>query len=236
MKRTLPIGVHLATAISAGAFAVSVGLALIVSPWFVILAASAAFLPDLLRLSGALRDADEFQMEASGRASRLALVIGSFYMAVLYATTATGTVALESQREAWMIGFTMVLTARYIAYAMMFWDARRAAPMVFAVFGVFWLVFVVLSEWGDWGGLAIQALAVVGPFAAATILVRRFPRAVGIASVCLAVAACIFFGLHRVFLGDLSALTVFVLIPVPLATVGIGLIGGFRVNTEVEDD
>jgi hypothetical protein len=236
MRRGIPWGMNTATMISAGVFVASVVCALVASPFFAIGAAFAAFLPDVLRLLDVLRDIDEFQAEASGRASRLALVSGSFYMATVFALTATGAVEAEAHRDAWLIGLTLVLTVRYVAYAMMFWNARRGAPKVLIAFGLFWLVFVVLSEWGSWIPLAIEAAAVVGPFAAGAALVVRFPKSVGAGSVLLAIGAFVFFGMYRLFVGDLTALVVFILIPMPLASVGIGLLCRSEQKKETEDE
>ena len=236
MRHGIRWGMNTATAISAGVFVASVVGALVVSPFFAIGAAFAAFLPDLLRLLGVLQDTDEFQAEASGRASRLALVTGSFYMATLFDLTSAGVVEADAHRDAWLIGLTVVLTVRYVAYAMTFWNASRAAPKVLITFGLFWLTFVVLSEWGSWIPLAIEAAAVVGPFAAGAALVGRFPRSVGAGAILLAVGAFVFFGMYRLFLGDLTALIVFILIPMPLVSVGIGLLRRAERRKEEEDE
>jgi hypothetical protein len=227
---------HTATLISAVLFTGSIVVALVVSPFFGIAAAIAAFLPDLLRLLGALRDVDEFQQEASGRAARLALVVGGCYMALMYAFTAQGAVDVASQKDAWLIAFTVVVAIRYIAYMAMFWNPITAAPRVFLAFGAFWAAFVVLSEWGAWGAMGIEAVAVVGPFVAGAALARRLPRTVGVAAIVLAVAAFIFFGLHRVFLGDLGAFVVLILIPAPLVAVGVGLLRKRREDVDAKDE
>jgi hypothetical protein len=218
------LSTHGITAVSAVVFVASVILATTVSPYFAILGAVAAFLADLLRLFGVLKDADEFQHEAAGRASRLAIIVAVFLMALMYALYASGAVDAVYAQDAWIVAFAIVLATRYVAYAMMFWDPRTAAPKVFVAFGTFWLVFVVLSNWADWVGMLIQASVVVAPFAVLVLLVGRFPRVVGAASVLAAVAAFLFFDLRQLLLGNIGSLVVFALIPAPLLAIGVGLL------------
>jgi hypothetical protein len=199
-------------------------LTFLVSPFFIILAAIAAFTPDLLRLLGVVSDVDEFQQEAAGKASRLAMIVTAIFIGCFYAFTATGIVDSRMQRDAWLLSFTLLVATRYIAYAAMYWDAQRGAPRIFLAFGAFWALFVIFSEWGKWIALVMEGLVVVVPFIAAALLVRRFPRSIGGVSIAGAVAAFVFFDLFQLFLGDLGSLVVFALISMPLLVTGIGLL------------
>jgi hypothetical protein len=215
---------HGVSTISTLLFVAGAVLAAVASSLFIILAAAAVFLPDLLRVVGVLRDVDELHETASAVAARIALSVGLLYSAALFALTDLGLVPTDQQRDAWLTAFILAVTVRYIAYLIVYWDVWSAAPRVFLVFGSFWLCFVVLSSWGEWITLVIETAVVVGPFVLCSLLVRRYPRTIGAVAVVAAVAAFLFFGLHRVFFGDLGALIVFVLIVLPLSAVGIGLL------------
>jgi hypothetical protein len=222
------------TVIAGVVFVAGLVLTFTVSPFFILLAASGAFLPDLFRLLDLSADADEFQEQAAGRASRVALVVSAGFVGLMYALTAAGRIEPEMQKDAWLISFTTLVTARYIAYATMYWDPYRAAPRVFLSFGAFWLAFVTFSEWGRWGSLLIEAAVVVGPFVLASIFVARFPRIIGALSIGLSVAAFFFFDLYRLFLGDMGSFIVFVLISTPLLVTGIGLVSARKENQSAE--
>jgi hypothetical protein len=224
---------HVATLVSGLGFIVGIALAIILTPYFALFAAVAAFLPDLLRLAGYLRDIDEFQAEVAGNAARAAVAVAAVYLALMYAAADTLLQDPESQQSAWLIAFALILATRYLVYVVSYWNPRLAALRVLFAFGGFWAAFIALSEWGSWTAMAIEALVVVVPFAVAGLLARRFPRVVGWGCLALAVGAIVFFNLHRMLQGDLGAFTVFVLIPVPLATIGAGLI---RHGREVSDE
>lgn len=210
--------------ISAVFFTTGLILATVIYPVFIILSAVAAFLPDLLRAVGALRDADELHEASSNVAARIALTVGTLYSAALFVLSDLGRIPLEQQREAWLTAFILIVTVRYIAYAIMYWDIRAAAPRICMVFGLFWASFSLLSCWGDWISLLMQAGLTAAPFFLLMLLVRRHPRTTGALALCAAVAAFLFFNQYRLFWGKLESLIVFILITLPLLSLGIGLL------------
>jgi len=210
--------------ISAASFITGLFLATVMHPFFIILSAIAAFLPDLLRAIGVLRDVDELYEVSSNIAARITLVAGTVYIATLFALTDLEHVPPDQQRDAWLTAFILIFAVRYIAYAIMYWDVRAAAPRICLIFGLFWASFSVLSCWGDWISLLMQAGLTAVPFFLLMFMVRRHPRTTGVMALCAAVAAFFFFNQYRLFWGKLDSLIVFLLMTLPLLAVGTGLI------------
>ncbi len=231
MRLKRPLGAPWVQIVAGTLFVAGVALGLSVEPLLFILAAVGAFMPDLLRCIGILRDFDGFQNLAATAAARLAVILSGFYVAIVTVAAASGRIPEERVRDVLLTVFILLSVTRFVAYQVRFWNPLKAAPRIFIVFGAFWSVFVALSEFGNWTALLLETLVVVAPFAAGAVLVRRFPRVVGSICLVLSVGAFVFFNLHRLFVGNLGALIVFLLIPSPLIVVGVGML---TVETEEE--
>lgn len=224
MKIRAPKGLNAVTLAAAIVFAASSVLAAAVSWYFIAAAALACVLPDLLRLVKAVRDIDECQDEAAGKSARIAYAAGILLSAGFFLATKTRSIAPEAAPDALLAIFTVTASVRFISYSMFFWDPRIAARCILSVFGVFWFAFVLFSGWNDGPAVLLPMAAIVVPFAAGALAVRRFPLVSGIGTVLLACAGFVFFQVYRIFAGNLGSLSVFVLLVLPLLASGISLI------------
>jgi hypothetical protein len=187
-----------------------------------------AFGPAALRQFGFVHDLDEFQREAVARAAHRAyLVTGLFLTAVVIAQQ------WEVRRFGDdLVPASLVLTLSLVvyggSYALSFWEAPKAASLVLFTIGLFWLVFTVLSNGNQPLVAVVEGLAVAGPFIGAALVSRKWPRVVGAILILLSVGALFFFHLiplrlipaERLF----AKLFVVILVPVPMATIGLALI------------
>jgi hypothetical protein len=226
-RRAVLRGVRPATLAGGLVFAAGAVAGLTVHPGFLLLAAFGAFGPALLRETGLLRDQDEFQRQASASAAGHGYLAGGLFVtAVLVARGWSRGRAPDSEAEIWLMALSVMLAARFLSYAARFWDARKAAFRILVGFGTFWLLFVVLSHGAEPWSLAMEALVVPVPFFALAFLSRRFPRASGAILLALVAAGAWFFGVfrHRPDGRYLAALSVVLLLLLPLALVAVGLL------------
>lgn len=209
--------------IAAFLFIISSFLAVSCYPFLIVIAALAAFLPDILRVFGLLKDNDELHEAAASYAARIALAVLVLYAAVLFTNSDKGLLLPERQRDAWLIAFILAVTVRFIVHAIFYWDVRAAAPRIFLVFGGFWFLFSILSNWGSWLAMLIQASVSAGPLILCALFVRRHPYIIGTVSLGASIVLFMFINVYRLFLGNLGSLTVFILMVLPLLSVGTGL-------------
>ena len=220
-------GVRPATLAGGLVFVAGAAAGVAVHPGFLLLAALGAFGPALLREAGLLRDQDEFERQAAASAAGHGYLAGGLFVtAVLVARGWRRGLAPDPEAEVWLMALSVMLAARFLSYAVRFWDARKAAFRILLGFGTFWLLFVVLSHAGEPGPLAVEALVVPVPFLLLAFLSRRAPRATGGVLLALVIVAGWFFGVfrHRPDGGSRVALPVVLFLLLPLALVGVGLL------------
>ncbi len=197
---------------------------------FMILFALGAFGPGLLRQMGLLDDLDELQKEAAAKSGlRAYLVTAILLMAVVIAENWNGLdLGLAREHVPASSVVLLMLVVYYASYCLSFWDTRKAVSRVLLAIGLFWLSFVVLSHPSEPGPLIGESLVVAGPFLAAAVLCRWFPRTVGLALIALALGSIYFF--HMIRFGDSFAESIafggftLLLIPLPLTVAGVALI------------
>jgi len=196
---------------------------------FFLLLAAGAFGPGLLRQLGLLSDLDELQRGIMMKAGHLSFVVTGIFVTVVLVILTWGASDLEPSPLAAYVVLLLLLVVYSMAYAITFWGARRAARSILLGFACFWLTFVLLSHAAEPGAAAIEALTVVGPFLAAAAACVRFPRLVGALLLAVSGVGLYFFGLVNL---DPSAagqfgsrLAVIVTLILPLATVGVALVG-----------
>ena len=115
-------------------FLAGVVLGLTVQSRLFLLAASGAFLPDLLRLFGILHDRDEFQAQAEADASQLAIVVAGIFVCLTIVLVDIGRISVGSMKSVLIITFILLVGTRFVAYNVRFWNPFRAAPRLFIVF------------------------------------------------------------------------------------------------------
>ena len=214
------------SAAASAVFVVGCVLAVTLHGGFFVVAALGALGPTLLRQAGFLDDQDEFQKQAAASAASHAFVAAIVVAtAVLVAKASRGPLGRDPEAGSWLILFGTVLGTRFAAYAWRFWDRKRAALRILLAFGTLWLVFVVLSHGADPKSPAVEALVVPAPFFVLAALSQRFPRAVGVVLVALAIGGAFFFHVFTPRPGASGPLAVVLFLLLPLALTGVGLLG-----------
>jgi hypothetical protein len=217
-KRISPIAAASFLAIATGAV-----LGLTLSGWFLLLAAAGAFVPGIARRLGWLKDMDEFAIAAQNSAAWAAFATTIAAASALFAAERGG-IALDSLKTGsdqilvlMILGFTVYAAA----YLFRYWDGKKAAILILAVFGSGLALFIVLSEWQSPMALLMEALVLIVPIALILVAGRFLPVLGGILSLAAAVGATIFFGIAW---GHDFNLPIIVILIIPLVISGIGFL------------
>jgi hypothetical protein len=188
-----------------------------------------AFGPSALRQFGLVRDLDEFQKEAVVRAAHRAYLITGLFLTVVVIARQWGTRRFGDDLVPASLVLILCLVVYGGSYALSFWDAPKAALLLLFTIGFFWLVFAILSHGNHPLTAVIEGTAVAGPFIASALLSRKWPRVAGLILIVLSIGALFFF--HLIPLRPIPATRLFaqlfvvILIPVPMAAVGLALMG-----------
>jgi len=225
-----PVGIVAVLLVFAGFF-----LAVTVHIVFFAVLAVGAFGPGLLRQLGFIRDLDECQKRASVEAAHRAFIAAGLFLTAVIVARNWGKLSLGDDLVPASLVLALVLVVYAVSYCLSFWDPRQAAFLVLLSFGVFWLVFVVLSHGNEPGPLFAEAGLVAVPFILAAFLAKRWPRVIGLLLLAAGIAAIFFFHLippagatpERMF----GKIGVIILLPLPLALMGLALLGR-RARTE----
>lgn len=183
------------------------------------LVALGAFGPDLLRELDLLKDRDELQRHTAAVAGQRAFLLGGLLLVAMIIALSWGQAAPPPEAQPLLIVLMWMMVIYLFTYAFSYWDVRRAATVVLLVFGLFWLAFVLLSHGTEPMTALMEGLTVPLPFLLGAWLANRWPRAVGATLVALSVFALFFFDIVT------DQLLVGLLVPLPLAVVGLALLG-----------
>jgi hypothetical protein len=192
---------------------------------FLALVAVGAFLPGLLREVNVLADRDELQRHAAANAGHRAFLVGGLLLVTIMIALGWGQPQPTPDQGPLLIVLLFMLVVYLFSYAFSFWDARRAARRVLLAFGLFWLAFVVLSHALEPAALLLEGLLVPLPFLLGAWLAGRWPRLVGVVLLGMSVFALFFFNIAQRAATDESSLLTALLLPLPLAVVGLALLG-----------
>ena len=193
---------------------------------FFSLFALGAFGPGLLRELGLLHDLDDLQREATRRAGYRAYLASGFFLTLVLIVRKWGELNLGDDMVPASLVLCLLLVVFMLAFGLSFWDVRQAATIVLVALGLFWAAFVVLSHGSEPVAMLTEGAVVVVPFLLGAYLCRRWPRLAGLLILAVAALAVYFFRLYepqsaqRVF----TKLFVVLLIPLPLAALGLALI------------
>jgi len=191
---------------------------------FLALVAVGAFLPGLLREVNVLADRDELQRHAAANAGHRAFLVGGLLVVAIMMVQGWGRPEPPPAQGPLLVVLLFMLVVYLFSYAFSFWDARRAARRVLLAFGLFWLAFVVLSHGLEPAALLTEGLLVPLPFLLGAWLAGRWPRLVGVALVALSIFTLFFFHIAQRAATDESSLMTALLLPLPLAVVGLALL------------
>jgi len=224
------------TTLVAGALVVA-GLFLTgVSWWFLLLAASGALGPGLLREIGWLQDKDEFQRRAEHRAGYHAFLVVGLAAFVLVAFFRSGERVIEHTERLATLFLSLAWFTWFLSSMLAYWGPQWAAAWILRVFGSVVLVFTVISnlgsEWTGWAALLLHPL-LAAPFFVLAWLAGRWPRISGV--LLLAVSVAMFLLLFRG--GNTAEMTdgvAFIFVLGPLLAGGVALLCAGK--QEEEDD
>jgi len=206
---------------SFGLVAAGLLLGAVVDMAWLILFALGVFGPVFLREVGLLRDRDEFQRQAAFRAGYRAYLVGGVFLAGVLIAKSWGYANLEHDQFPAHPALTVLVMVYFLSYLTDYWGVRKAAFRILLAFGLLWLVFALL-EAGPLGFL--RHPFVVLPFFVLAITSRRWPRISGGLLIALSIFAFFFFHLHHVLSGSMGALSVLLVLFLPLLYSGIALL------------
>jgi hypothetical protein len=164
-----------------------------VSKGLLFVAGLGVFGPGLLRELGWLRDHDEFQRQAAHRAGYHAYLLGGLAAVSVLALLEWSAPTAEEAME-WIRFIVVVLWLTWVFSALLaYWGARTTVSRMLRMVGSFWAVFVIASLVGDFSGNSLwlnlvglgAGLMFVAPFFVLAWTVHRWPRATGIALLCV---------------------------------------------------
>ncbi len=216
-----------ATIISGSCFILFLALGLLVDRFFYAFAVLSVVMPDLLREFGWLTDMDEFQLEASKKASHHAYISTAVFSAIIIGNSGMWMSNPVSSGEIFTLLFVLLVVVKYSSYFIQFWDKKKASFRILLFFAIFWSAFVLLGKHQYIRTILIALLAVPVPFFVLALLSIRFPVFTGIVSTAASILTVPFYLIYfyprglKSFVGLFGS---FLLLSLPLAAAGISLL------------
>jgi|FLOH01.1.fsa_nt_gi hypothetical protein len=200
-------------------------LAVTVDMRFLLLTGMGAFGPGFLRVSGVLKDQDEFARLATYKAGYYASLFAGSAAIILISGLKAGTVDLDdSASQAFTIILAIIWLVSVFASLHRYWGVQKAVFRILIIFGSLWFVFVVLSH-GNEPLTALMESLVVLPFFILAWVSLRWPRVAGALIVTLGIFCFFLFRMYQFDrIGFMSTFLTFLLFICPLLVAGLALL------------